>query len=165
MSKRKRKVLSIQTKREILTRLNSGEIITEITSYEIERSTVCNIKKCEILNYSESSSQCTRKSMKSANHKIVDMDMYKWFCQKRDRGKSTSGPIVCEKALEYNRKVNGYCNFKASLGWLANFKLHYDIRELCMLGDKLSSNKPAAKIFKKVYRITKERKLSIGKCV
>ena len=49
-----------------------------------------------------------------------------WFLQERSRGTPISGPIICEKALQFyhDHELHGEeCDkFKASPGWLDNFK-------------------------------------------
>ncbi|GFT28883.1 hypothetical protein TNCV_3585801 [Trichonephila clavipes] len=51
---------------------------------------------------------------------------------------SISGPLLCEKALELYEKLGGSADFKASTGWLKNFKSRLGIRELQTEGEPLS---------------------------
>lgn len=52
--------------------------------------------------------------------------------------------VLREKALEINQKLGGPTDFKASTGWLKNFKSCCGIRKLEVQGESLSSNAPAA---------------------
>lgn len=64
---------------------------------------------------------------------------YLWFLQKRSEGIPLSGPIVREKAIQFNGKLKGDSSFKASAGWLQKFKSRHDIRELNIEGEKMSA--------------------------
>lgn len=50
-----------------------------------------------------------------------------------------SGPIIAEKALFFNLKLNGDPVFKASSGWLEKFKSRHGVRELNIEGEKMSA--------------------------
>ena len=64
-----------------------------------------------------------------------------WFLQERSRGTPISGPIICEKALQFYHELHGEeCDkFKASPGWLDNFKKRHGIRQLKIVGETLSA--------------------------
>lgn len=53
--------------------------------------------------------------------------------QVRSQGQPISGPLICEKALDMNKKLGGDADFKASTGWLMRFKSRHGIRELDIL--------------------------------
>ncbi|XP_057667238.1 jerky protein homolog-like [Diorhabda carinulata] len=74
--------------------------------------------------------------------------VYKWFIQKRCQGEPISGPILCEKAVQFNEKLEGPSNFEASSGWLKRFKSRHGIRELQIQGEKLYADLLAAELFK-----------------
>lgn len=80
-----------------------------------------------------------RKTMKKATNEALDTALYLWFVQKRSEGIPLSGPIIAEKALFFNQKLNGDPNFKASSGWLDKFKNRHGIRELNIEGKKMSA--------------------------
>lgn len=80
-----------------------------------------------------------RKTMKKATNEALDCALYLWFIQKRSEGIPLSGPIVAEKALQFNTKLNGDASFKASTGWLDNFKRRHGIRQLNIEGEKMSA--------------------------
>lgn len=47
--------------------------------------------------------------------------------------------------------IGGYADFKASTGWLKNFKARHGIRELIVQGESLSSEISAAESFKRKF--------------
>jgi hypothetical protein len=51
---------------------------------------------------------------------------------------------LCEKAITFSEKLGGVNDFKASQGWLRNFKSQHGIRELEVAGKKLSADIEAA---------------------
>ncbi|XP_072384379.1 uncharacterized protein [Diabrotica undecimpunctata] len=59
--------------------------------------------------------------------------------EKRSEGVPLSEPIVAEKALFLNMKLNGDPSFKGSSGWLEKFKNRHGIRKLKNEGVKLSA--------------------------
>ncbi len=60
--------------------------------------------------------------------------------------------MVCEKALLMNKKLGGPKDFKASHGWLHNFKSRHGIRELDVQGEHLSCDTSLQKTFKKILK-------------
>lgn len=47
-----------------------------------------------------------RKTMKKSHHEVLDT-AYVWFVQKRSQEIPLSGPLICDKALFCNSKLNG----------------------------------------------------------
>jgi len=83
-----------------------------------------------------------------------------WFAQKRSQGTPISGPILAAKALELNRQLNPDVTvFKASTGWLKNFKSCHSIRQLSIQGEKMSADTQRVGDFKQqlVNMIEKEQ--------
>lgn len=74
--------------------------------------------------------------------------VYLWFTQRRSLGELIWGPLICEKALQFNAQLNGPKDFKAISGWLRNFKARHGIRELDIQGEKLSSDLQAGSVYK-----------------
>ncbi|GFU65059.1 jerky-like protein [Trichonephila clavipes] len=56
-------------------------------------------------------------------------------CGFHSKGDPISGPLLREKALKLNEKLGGSADFKASTGWLKNFKSLHGIRELQIEGE------------------------------
>lgn len=80
-----------------------------------------------------------RKTLKSATNVALDEAVFLRVLQKRNEGVPITGPILCEKALMFNEKLNGDTGFKASEGWLYKFKQRHGIRQLNIEGEKLSA--------------------------
>ncbi len=71
-----------------------------------------------------------------------------------------SGPILCEKATQlHNMKINEDSppEFKASKGWLWRFCSRHGMRQLCISGEKLSSDNTAPDPFKKELHALMEK--------
>ncbi|GBN10053.1 hypothetical protein AVEN_19510-1 [Araneus ventricosus] len=65
--------------------------------------------------------------MKSAFNKDLDWAIYKWYYECIKNGISVSGPGICDKALDLNKEFGGDPEFKASGGWLQNFKTRHGL--------------------------------------
>jgi len=63
-------------------------------------------------------------------------------------GQPISGPLLYEKALQFNNKLGGDESFVASTRWLYRFKSRHRIRELEIQDQKMSANVDAASSFK-----------------
>ncbi|XP_053969096.1 jerky protein homolog-like [Anastrepha ludens] len=153
-SKRKRVVLSITDKVKIIEQLNKGvsnKFLAE--TYNVGTSTISDFKKnsSAILKFASNlqfeDGSPSRKNMKTAENKELEQAMIKWFLQQRSIGNPLSGPILCEKAKIFAEKMDNLSEFKASDGWLRNFKARHGIRELDLCGEKLSADNTAAEKF------------------
>lgn len=135
MSKRKRVVLSIKDKCDILNKLDQGESMTKLSrEYNVGKSTMSDIKKqrASILSFvtdMDPSGSSERKTMKQSENVEVDKAVYRWYCEMKSQGIPVNGPLICEKALYFNKKLNGGPNFKASPGWLMRFKSRHGIQK------------------------------------
>lgn len=146
-TKRKRVVLTIGKKLEILAELKKGATPTNLAQkFDVARTTINDIKSNaaeleKFLTRMESGDSFVknRKTVKSATNVALDEAVFLWFLQKRNEGIPISGPILCEKALMFNEKLNGDAGFKASEGWLYKFKQRHGIRQLNIEGEKLSA--------------------------
>ncbi|GFV47509.1 HTH CENPB-type domain-containing protein [Trichonephila clavipes] len=58
---------------------------------------------------------------------------------------------VCEKVLELNNKLDSSADFKASTGWLKNFKSRHELRELHTEDESLSGDKNSSHKFKEIF--------------
>lgn len=77
-----------------------------------------------------------RKTLRTANDFALEDAMYIWFTQKQSLCEPLSGPLVSEKALQFNEMLGGPSDFKASSEWLKNFKVRHGIRQLDIEGEK-----------------------------
>jgi len=60
--------------------------------------------------------------------------MYRWFSLARQRSVPVSGPMLQEEARLVAEKM-GYREFKASNGWLENFKKRHNLRQFAVSGE------------------------------
>lgn len=157
--KRKHKVLSVEDKVTIIRRLENGETAASLAKiYNVGRATVFDIKtkKDELLKFAlkinSHNGSKKRKTMKKVGNEQLENALYSWYLQMRNQGENITGPLLCARALQLNQIYEGSSEFKASSGWLRNFKCRYGIgiRELEMQGDEY----PAAEYYEKV--ITEE---------
>jgi len=153
-TKRKRVVVSLKDKLDIITALKrgvSGRFLSN--KYGVGTSTISDIKKQseKIMKFTNSllleDGSSKRKVMKKSGNEEVEECIFMWFIQRRSSGQPISGPLLCEKAIFFNTKLNGDSTFKASSGWLEKFKERHGIRELEIHGEKLSADVPSANTF------------------
>lgn len=127
-------------------------------TYGVGTSTISDIKKnrSSIINFvsvlEREDGSASRELMKMAESKDLDDAVFKWFMQQRSVGNPLSGPIVCEKAKMSAEKMVGLSEFKASSGWLRNFKVRRGIQELDLCGEKLSADNNAAENFLEEFK-------------
>ncbi|KAG5867736.1 hypothetical protein JTB14_010146 [Gonioctena quinquepunctata] len=143
-----------------------GRKLSEI--YGVGKATFSDIKnsKSTLLNFvsvlENEDGSSSRKTMKTATQQNLEDAVFKWFLQQRSMGNPISGPILCEKAKILAEKL-GYSSFKASNGWLRNFKFRHGVRELDLAGEKLSADSAAATLASKRessapgHKVSKER--------
>ena len=89
----------------------------------------------------------TRKTMEPAEDTGLDKALYLRFFQKQSQGQPIFSPLLCEKTLNFNKKLGGSDSFVASSGWLATFKNCHGIRQL-----KLEGDATAAQDFKETFK-------------
>ena len=118
-AKRKRIVLSISDKLEIVDLLDKSVSYTVICEkYGVGRSTVGDIKKNreKIISFKKEmidmGMKRKAKVMKLADNSQVDRALYMWFTQKRTEGIPVSGPMLCEKAMQFNSQLQGNPGFR-----------------------------------------------------
>lgn len=147
MMRRKRVVLSIKDKYEIVRRLEEGESAANLAfEYGVGNTTICDIRKqkLDIIEYISKidtlDGASERKTMKFAQNKVADEAVYKWYIENRSQGKTITGPILCEKAIELYKELGGSPSFQASFGWLKRFKSRHGIRDLQGEGENFLSN-------------------------
>lgn len=92
--------------------------------------------------------------MKKPKNELLEEALYCWFLQERSTGQPISGPLLCENALQLNKKLGGDETFVASNRWLYRFKLRHGIRELEIQGEKMSANVDAVNSFTDNFKKT-----------
>lgn len=80
-----------------------------------------------------------RKVMEVAKNQHLDKVTETRFIQQRLLNRPISGPVVCEKALETNTKLEGPEVFKASSGRIHKFDYCHGIRKLQIQGEPRSA--------------------------
>ena len=166
--KRKRVVLSIDSKLKVLNSVAKGVSYSEICEkYGIGKSTITTLRQNEakIREFASTmESTCmsgSRKVMRLAKDEQLDQALYLWFVQQRSVGMPISGPILCEKAKQLSEQLHAEeattPPFSASSGWLWRFCNRHGIRRLSLQGEKLSADTEAPESFKKQLQDTMER--------
>ncbi|XP_067135810.1 jerky protein homolog-like [Centruroides vittatus] len=142
--KRKRVVLTIETKLKIVKRLQKGESVSKLSKeYNIGNQTVRDIlnNKNKLMNFVFScdslDATSKRKTIKKSTYHELDMAMFEWFQQQQAEGIPISGPVLIEKAQWFHKELGLAGPFQASQGWLTRFKTRHGIRHLEMQSDSL----------------------------
>ena len=105
-----------------------------------------------------------RKTLKRGTNDSVEKATYLWFIQERGRGTLISGPILTQKALQFYRQLNDDApsdEFRESSGWLLDrFKRHHGIRQLRIVGEKLSADIDSIQLFiEKLFNLIQQNDL------
>ncbi|XP_067120113.1 jerky protein homolog-like [Centruroides vittatus] len=153
-------VLSVSDKLKIIDQLKSGASRLSLAGeYGVGKTTITDIKKnsdaikkfASVFDSEDGSLH--RKTMKMAENTDLDTAVYTWFMQVRSQGQPISGPLICEKALQMNKKLGGNADFQVSTtSWLLCFKSRHGIRELDIQGEKLSADAKSAEHLKKSFK-------------
>ena len=114
--------------------------------FNIARGTLCGYLKDKV-NLLKQFEQSTPKSANRKRHregKEADIEeaLFIWFNEKRVQGAMPSGGIIREKAKQIAASQGK--EFNASEGWLAKFKLRFNIRYKQSHGEKQSADHSAA---------------------
>ncbi|KAL0852532.1 hypothetical protein ABMA27_017022 [Loxostege sticticalis] len=149
IKKRKRNVLSIDTKSQILGQHDKGTIVSSLArEHNLGEQTVRDLIKNrgkieEFVSKSDSFTSITgRKTIKESTFQDRDDLMAKWFLQKR-----AGVPVL-----------RHMCTSQA--GWLNRFEHRHGIRELAIQGEKLSADTSAIAEFRvKLKGVIEEHKL------
>lgn len=142
-TKRKLKTLTLREKSDVINAVKSGMKKKDVAAqYGLPASTLSTIIKneAEILQRYESSNNLSSKRRRLAEFPDLEECLLTWFKQCRDKNISVSGPILREKAEEFSKSL-GHSSFRASNGWLVNFKKRHELvfRKVC--GESASVNK------------------------
>ncbi|XP_026804076.1 tigger transposable element-derived protein 4-like [Rhopalosiphum maidis] len=124
--KRKLNVLPISDKIRLISLVEKGdrkkcEIAKE---FNIPPNTLSSIikQKDKILKFNNGNV----KKMRTTPYLDIDSCLLKWFTQCRDKNIPVSRKILLEKSNKYAQQL-GHTNFKASNGWLTNWKKRHDV--------------------------------------
>ncbi|XP_033215441.1 tigger transposable element-derived protein 2-like [Belonocnema kinseyi] len=129
----KRKRLTFKQKYELIQKVKAGATKRSILQeYGIAENTYTDMiaRESELRDKINSYENLQKKSSKTTDNAVLEAALIEWFKQAKDRGDPVSGPIIREKALILNEKLNGPKTFKASNGWLDRFKKRFCIRNV-----------------------------------
>ncbi|XP_043463005.1 jerky protein homolog-like [Leptopilina heterotoma] len=125
--------LPLCDKLKIIEAVNAGKTISSIAKhYNISRTAVGDLKRRkrslkDVSNLNEIALK-RRKVIKRVHNEELERAVLMWYNEKREMGLPLSGPMICEKALFLNDRLNGSEKFKATTGWLDAFKRRYGIK-------------------------------------
>jgi hypothetical protein len=86
-----------------------------------------------------STNEKSRRFQRNGPAELIDEIVLEWFNRVRNKNVPVSGPIIQAKALEVAREIE--CDdFKASNGWLENFKVRHNIVFKSICGESASTN-------------------------
>lgn len=152
-AKQRRHSLTIQEQKVIVERLEAGEQNVALAEeFKVCPSTISRIKNRagkikEFAKNVQEQRVSSRKRARASRNVAVDDALYTWFSQKRSQGQPISGPMLCAKVQYFNERLGGSTNFKASSGWLRNFKARHGIRQLSIHGEAMSADTQGAEDF------------------
>lgn len=115
--RKKKKFLTYLEQAEVIKKLKAGESHENIIrEYGISDSLCYKLqyRKDIISNKVNLNETKNRKTTKTCEEPILDRAMIKWFQQARDNGDPISGPLIQEKALIFNEKLELSTSFKVS---------------------------------------------------
>lgn len=153
LGKRKHSSCTLKEKLEVLKRLDNGESATKLSvEFGVGKATISDWKKnrAKIEQFSGTTSEKTleqRHNSTTSIYEKLDKATFLWFTQEREKGVPIGGPLIQEKALQLNKKLNGDPTFTASNGWLDRWKKRHGVRQLTVTGEKLSADCAAADKF------------------
>lgn len=133
--KRKRCSLSVAEKRNIINYVDQNPMTKKLdiaNKFGIPASTLATILKSKDKFSEESGLNVNSKRLKSCEFKDVEECVLKWLKQCRDKKIPIGGPILQEKAQRFAVEL-GHEGFRASNGWLQNFKKRNEVvfRKIC----------------------------------
>ena len=147
--KRKRSVLTLETKLEIVKALEKGtsqQVVGD--KFGVAKSTIANIWKdhkrtADSIAFSESPAFTNKKCyiIRHPKFHLVDEACWMWFCQQRSKGAPVSGALLQEKARSFFAKLHPDADsqsFNGSTGWLTKFNKRHGIKSVQLRGEILS---------------------------
>lgn len=149
--------LNLTQKTEILRKLGEGVAGKRLAhDYNVAESTITYIKKQRtaiLSTVASSSTAVNKKNLRNAENPEMEEALFKWFLDQRARNAVIDGAILKAKAIEFFNKLKPDDNsFKASDGWLRNFKRRKGIRFITICGEKNSVDWDAIDPFIRQFR-------------
>lgn len=128
-SKRKCTPLTVEFKRKVLKAVEENPTKKKVDiakEFDIPPSTLATIIKHKDRYQEESGLSKVCKRAKASEFQDVEKCVLMWLKQCRDKNVPIGGPVLQEKAQQFAVSL-GHANFRASNGWLQNFKKRNEI--------------------------------------
>ena len=144
-SKRQRTVLTLEKRIELINASEENPLYThkELSEkFGVGRSSVSEIltRKEFFRDKFTKNSGLHVQRFKHGKREDINAAVYKWFCQARSKNISLTGAIIQDFALDLAKEV-GDLDFKASNGWLDNWKRKYEIKFYKVSGESNAVSK------------------------
>ncbi|XP_064462141.1 tigger transposable element-derived protein 6-like [Ornithodoros turicata] len=143
---RKRKVLCLEDKAAIIAAVSRGEKKKDVAlRFGIAQSSLSTIlkEKEKIMSSVERGSSSQRKKVKRPSYEEIEKAAFAWFLDVRARNVPVSGAMLIQKAKDFGCML-GCDDFKASNGWLQNFKARHQIVGKVTSGESASADVASA---------------------
>ncbi len=132
-----RSALTLEQKIDVI---KSSETLSQrklAEKFSCGKTQILNIlkRKRELMDEWEDNTDSQRKRLCTRPFQVIEDRLWDWFCNARGRGVPVSGPLLQEKALNIAKELN-ITDFKASNGWLANFKKFHNVICKTVSGEK-----------------------------
>lgn len=153
-----KKTLTCDQKMGVFSELEGGSTVAELAQkHKVSSTTIYRMKKLgkrgfedKLGQFCEDYSVGDRKRLKFGKYESVEKATYTWIVQKRAQGFPITDALISEVALTFFKKLFETTNeeFKASSGWIRNFKQRHEIRSVKLCGEKKSADHAAAERYK-----------------
>ncbi|XP_043251946.1 jerky protein homolog-like [Colletes gigas] len=129
----RRVTLSLKQRLDVIQKLKTGVPDTVLANeYGVKTATIHRIKRNEVrirhLTQSMAKQGFKRRRIRKPLQNELEARLYSWFLQRRALGDRISNSLLQKKAKELHEEFGGPSLFRASNGWVWNFKNRYDIR-------------------------------------
>lgn len=157
VTKKTRKSISLKIKCEILKDLDNNLKSKEIFGkFGINKSTLYKIKnqRQKIEDFASNSLQFPKnvKKIKNTKFPLIEIKLYQWFLQEREKKNTVNDMLLQLKAMAIQKELNVNPEFKASQGFLTNFKKRHGIRLKTISGELLSCDESMVQDWKDKFK-------------
>ena len=109
-------------------------------THKISIGSVSNIikRKAEYIeDYEQNQNSAKKNNLRDEFSQQLDEKVYEWFVAQRSKNIPISGPLLQERARQICQQLDGpkADNFKASNGWLENFRIRHGIQHRIICGE------------------------------
>ena len=134
----KRQAITIETKYEIIKHHQGGKKLAFLVKeFNLPQSTVSTILKNKerTISQYENNAIPSTKRIKLSTYPLLETAIDSWFKQTMTQSNvAINGPIIQLQAIKYATFL-GYTDFKASNGWITNFKKRNNISYKTISGE------------------------------